>query len=667
MDLLNEKINGLPLTPGVYIMRDRTGNVIYVGKAVVLKNRVRQYFMNKQTHPKVAAMVENVADFDYIITLSEKDALSLESNLIKKYKPKYNILLKDDKASPFIKIDLREKFPTIEVTRKVKKDGAKYFGPFMNGVYVWDIVAVIRSAYGMRTCPKKLHQNARECLNYHIGLCLAPCTGRVDKETYDKAVHQVMAFLSGRDDAASALIEQKMNQAAQNEQFEQAIYYRDKLNMLAKMKERTLANLNGVLDLDAFAYASSGEYGCVSVCIVRGGKMMGVKNFIIPDVSLSETEAVEGFMRQYYAGANVDLPPQICVAFEREGGALEEFLFSLKGVKTEIVTPKIGTKHKLLETALGNAEDYLEKSAEKTKRDRDMTLNAAGKLAEILGIASARRMECYDISNISGVDKVASMVVFIDGAPSKSDYRRFKIKTVEGANDFMSMNEVIRRRFARAANKDDKFSELPDLVVIDGGKGQLSAAYSAMNSEGFDVPMVGLAKREEEVFTVFDEKPIVLSKASFPLKLLQRIRDEAHRFAITYHRNLRAKRYGSRLEDIQGVGEVKRRILLRAFGSVEQIKQAAVEELRAVTGIDARTAANVFAYFHPEDCEAENAAIESGAAVTTGGEADAQTSESLAEADFSTAPDAAPDDREAEELANAAVKKINAGGEQTDL
>ena len=287
MSLLEEKIKGLPLNPGVYIMRDKNGDVIYVGKAVVLKNRVSQYFQSSKKHPKVQAMVDNVADFDYIITLSEKDALSLENNLIKKYKPKYNILLKDDKTSPFIKIDMREEFPTVEVTRKVKKDGARYFGPYMNGIYVWDIVAVIRSAYGMRTCPKKLKKGGRECLNYHIGLCSAPCTGRISKEEYARIVHSVTEFLMGRDDTATALIEEKMNKAAENEQFEQAIFYRDKLNMLSLLKERNLGDLSGVVSLDAFAHASNGEYGCVSVCLVRGGKMMGVRNFVIPDVSLS--------------------------------------------------------------------------------------------------------------------------------------------------------------------------------------------------------------------------------------------------------------------------------------------------------------------------------------------------------------------------------------------
>lgn len=607
MELLEEKINGLPLDPGVYIMRDKSGDVIYVGKAVVLKNRVRQYFKREQKHPKVRAMVENVADFDYIITLSEKDALLLENNLIKKYKPKYNILLKDDKTSPFIKIDLREEYPTVEVTRRVKKDGARYFGPFLSGVNVWDIVAVIRSAYGMRTCPKKLKKNTRECLNYHIGLCTAPCTKRIDKADYDRVVHSVTEFLAGRDDTARGLIEQKMQRAAENEQFEQAIYYRDKLNMLDKMKERTLADLTGVLSLDAYAYASNGEYGCVSVCIVRGGKMMGVKNFVIPDVSLSEREAVEEFMRQYYGGSNVDLPPQICVPFEREsdekGDVLAEYLAALKGGSTQIVTPKIGSKKKLIDTAYSNAEDYLSKSTEKTKREYDMTEGAAKKLAEILGLKSARRMECYDISNISGVDKVASMVVFINGRAENSEYRRFKIKTVEGANDFMSMNEVIRRRFARAASGDVKFGSLPDLVVIDGGKGQLSAAYSAANSEGFDVPMVSLAEREEEIFTVFDEQPLLLDKSSYPLRLMQRIRDEAHRFAITYHRNLRAKRYRSRLEDIPNIGNVRRAALLKTFGTLENIKAASEEELASVNGMDARSAASVYSFFHGKQAD----------------------------------------------------------------
>lgn len=328
---------------------------------------------------------------------------------------------------------------------------------------------------------------------------------------------------------------------------------------------------------------------------------MGVRNFVIPDVSLSERDAIEGFMRQYYLSSNVDLPPQICVPFDsggEESDTLEQYLSSVKGCKTEIVTAKIGIKRKLIDTALENAEDYLVKSSEKVKREKDMTSGAAARLAEILGLKSARRMECYDISNISGVDKVASMVVFIDGKSQPSEYRRFKIKTVEGANDFMSMNEVIRRRFARAGESDSKFDSLPDLVVIDGGKGQLSAAYAAAMSEGYDVPMVGLAKREEEIFTVFDDEPIVLGKASYPLRLLQRIRDEAHRFAITYHRNLRSKRYRSRLEDIPNIGDKRRAVLLKRYKNLDNMKMASEEELASLDGMDARAAANVYKFLH---------------------------------------------------------------------
>lgn len=603
MSLLEEKIKGLPDCSGVYIMRDFRGEVIYVGKAVILSRRVRSYFQNGKKHPKVQAMADVVADFDYIITLCEKDALTLENNLIKKYKPKYNILLKDDKTSPFIKIDLSEKFPTIEVTRKVKKDGAKYFGPYLNGINVWDIVAVIKSAYGVRACPKKLGSKKRECLNYHIGLCFAPCIGRIDENSYAEKVKSAIDFLNGKDSTAGEILEEKMLRAAESEQFEQAIFYREKLEMLKRMKERTIGSFTEIFDLDAFAFVGGDEYACISVCIVRGGNMMGVKNFVISDTLPSESESIESFIRQYYSGSNTDLPREIALPFDREddGGALKEYLFSLKGVNTVFVAPKKGVKKKLLETAKKNAEDYLFKAAEKTKREHDMTVGAATRLAEILGLKSVRRMECYDISNISGVDKVASMAVFIDGKKASGEYRRFKIRTVEGANDFMSMNETIRRRFSRAKDGDGKFSELPDLIVIDGGKSQLSAAYGAMSSEGFDVPMIGLAKREEEVFTVFDNAPIILPKSSYPLKLLQRIRDEAHRYAITYHRNLRSKRYRSRLEDIKGIGAVRRAALLKKYGSLENMREASIAELASVDGMDTPAAESVYAFLHSEE------------------------------------------------------------------
>ena len=594
-DILKEKLAGLPDSPGVYIMKDRTGAIIYVGKAVVLKNRVRQYFFHTQKQVKVQAMVDNVADFEYIMTLSERDALALEANLIKKHKPRYNILLKDDKASPYIRIDLKEQYPTVEVTRKVRRDGAKYFGPYFNGIGVWDVVGIIRSAYRMRTCPKKFKKGARECLNYHIDLCLAPCCGHVTPEEYREVVERVMAFLSGRDDTPAKLIEQKMIEAAKKEEFERAIYYRDRLDMLSRMKERTLADLGTVTDIDAFNYVTNGALSAISVTVVRAGKLMGVRNYMVTDVALSAEEAIASFVLQYYGALNVEVPEEICFPVHTDVAALEEYLYSLSRIKTEITFPQRGTRKKLIDMALKNARDYLEKNADKEKRKHDNTVGAAALLAEILQLDGIRRMECYDISNISGVDKVASQVVFINGEASNADYRRFKIKTVEGSNDFASMAEVIRRRFARLRDGDEKFDELPDLIVIDGGKGQLSAAYTAMRGEGYDVPMVGLAKREEEIFTVFDERPIVLPRDNVALKLMQRIRDEAHRFAITYHRSLRAKRYYSELESIRGVGAAKREKLLKVF-KYKEIKTATVEQLAEV--VDRTTAENVFAFYH---------------------------------------------------------------------
>ena len=598
-ELLNEKIKSLPENSGVYIMKNAAGEIIYIGKAVVLRNRVRQYFNNSPKLPKVQAMVDNVADFDYIITLSEKDALTLEANLVKKHKPKYNILLKDDKHSPYIKIDMSAEFPAVEITRKLKKDGAKYFGPYFNGINVRDVVSIIKTAYGMRTCsPRmKVNKNSRECLDYFIELCCAPCTGRISKEDYAEIVNKVTDFLSGKDDTAEKLIEQRMNRAAQNEDFERAITYRNQLGVLKKLNERTVANLGNISDLDLFGYTSDGAGAAVSVCIVRGGKMMGVKNFYVTDAGLGYADTLSAFLGQYYR-KDTFIPPEICLPDVIESAAaLGESLGLLSGKKTEITFPKIGVKKSLLKCAEQNATDFLSKSSADYKRKNDMTSGACERLAEILGIKSAHRMECYDISNISGVDKVSSQAVFINGAPSKEDYRKYRIKTVEGANDFASMEETLSRRFARAKSGDGKFTDLPDLIVIDGGKGQLSFAHEAMTRLGYDIPMVGLAKREEEIFTVGSSEPIVLSKSDNALKLLQRIRDEAHRFAITYHRTLRKTRYVSMLEKIPLVGPTKAKILLAAFPDFNDITEADETALAAIDGIDKAAARSIAEYF----------------------------------------------------------------------
>lgn len=588
---LEEKIKNLPTDPGVYIMRNAGGEIIYIGKAVVLKNRVRQYFQHSEKPPKVQAMVDNIADFDYIITLSEKDALTLEATLINKHKPYYNILLKDDKHSPYIKIDLSVSYPTIEITRKYKRDGAKYFGPYFNGISVKEVADVIRSAYNMRTCAKKLGKRTRPCLNYDIGLCKAPCMGYVTPEEYAEIVDNVMKFLSGYDNAATALIKQKMDNAAANEQFERAILYRNRLDMLKKLKERTIANLGSITDIDAFAYARDGDDIGISVAVIRGSKLIGMKNFLLPTSYDTLTEKFIQFVMQYYMGG--EIPDEICLPEEFDCEPVRDcFNVIDPSGRTKPTFPQKGQRKKLVETARANAGDYLSKNREKNKREYDMTVGACKELAKILGLKSARRMECYDISNISGVDKVASGVVFVDGKPDKNEYRRYKIKTVEGANDFASMAEVIRRRFGKMTS-----ANRPDLIVVDGGKGQLSSAYEVMRECGEDIPMVGLAKREEEIFLVGVPDPIVLDHSSYPLRLMQRIRDEAHRFAITYHRNLRAKRYGSELEKIDGVGAVRRRALLKAFGSVKEIREAPLAALEAVAGIDAKTARAVYEYF----------------------------------------------------------------------
>lgn len=584
---LKEKLNGLPDKPGVYIMYDKKGTVIYVGKAVILSRRVRQYFNNSPKQAKVAAMVASVETFEYIITLSEKDALSLEANLIRKYKPYYNILLKDDKASPYIRIDHRQDFPTIEVTRRLKKDGAKYFGPYMNGIRVWDIVAIIRSCYAIRTCKKSMPKKI--CLNYHLGLCSGPCESRVTKEQYSAQLEKVYAFLGGKEDSAYKIIEKKMMDAAAMEQFEAAIGYRNQLEMLNLLKKRNIADLGKVVDIDAFSYSFSGFYGAASVNIIRGGKMMGVRNYTISDASLDEHETLLSFIGQYYSGS-VDIPDEVCLPFVAHDG-FAQYLSMLKGSSVEVVCPQKGAKKRLVDMAEKNSADFLEKSVETEKHRHDTTVGASERLREILGLDVLHRMECYDISHVSGTDKVASGVVFVDGAPSRSDYRRYKIKTVEGSDDFACMSEVVSRRITRGKDENN----LPDLIVIDGGKGQLSSSMDAMRSKGVNIPMVSLAERDEEIFVPQKKDPIVLAKDDYALRLLQRIRDEAHRFAITYHRNLRAKRMVKSYESIAGVGEVRRKLLQKHF-SPEELKNATVEDIVAV-GIDKRTAQNIVEHF----------------------------------------------------------------------
>ena len=599
------KISMLPEDPGVYVMLDADGNVIYVGKAKVLKNRVKQYFYSNKKPEKVAAMVSNIADFYYIITTSEIDALSLENNLIKKYKPHYNILLKDDKTYPYIKVNLKDKFPAFSVTRKIRRDGAKYFGPFMGGVNAKDTLEIINTAFTVRTCDVKIDPDKprKECLEYHIGRCLAPCAGLVDEKTYAERVRGAVDFLSGADEDVEKLLTEKMTKFAGLEEFELALSYRDKLKMLEKIKLKRITALNKFVDMDIIGVADNGLYAAVNALFVRGGRMQGGKSFSLEDASDGDGERIRGFITGYYT-KGAEIPDEILVCSEIEdAAAVEEYLKTTYGKSVRISVPQKGVKKQLFDMAKKNAEDYLEKEIDKIKHKDDMTVEACRRLKEILSLKRyPRRMECYDISHISGVDKVGSMVVFVDGEPDKDSYRRFRIKTVEGNNDFACLKEVLKRRLDKLkSDEKDKFPR-PDLIIIDGGKGQLSSVKAVFDEEGCDIDLISLAKREEEIFTIFSNEPIVLSHRDYCLKTLQRIRDEAHRFAITYHRQTHVRRnLASELKEIDGIGDKKRKALVDKFGGIENIKRASEDELAETEGIGKALAKTIKEYFNDNE------------------------------------------------------------------
>ncbi len=598
MDVIREKLKLLPENPGVYIMLDAYGNVIYVGKARVLKNRVRQYFHNSTKPEKVMKMVENVADFNYIITGSEIDALALENNLIKKYKPKYNILLKDDKTYPYIKVDMREKFPNFSITRKIKKDGSRYFGPFMGGINCRDILDILQLTYCVRLCHTQIGAKKRECLNYHIGRCTAPCANLVSEEDYAKQVKAALSFLDGDYKAAEKQLSEKMLKAASDENFELALDYRNKLSMLSKLDAKRITSLNRAIDADIIAYTTNNLYSAVNVLVTRKGIMQGGNSFALDEAHLSDGEAVTAFIVQYYS--NHEVPAEIIVEDFCEKELIQNYFREKFSKTVEVTLAKQGVKAQLLKMAQRNASDFLEKSVDKIKHRDDMTVNACRRLREILGLKKyPRRMECYDISDISGVDKVGSMVVFIDGEADRSGYRRFKVKTVEGANDFASLQEVLIRRLKKLGTDEEERFPRPDLIIIDGGKGQLSAVneiFARLNVA--DIELISLAKREEEVFTPDSDESIKIPRRDYALKMLQRIRDEAHRFAITYFRNLHSKRnLESVLCEIEGVGKVKRLALMKKFSSLDKIMSATASELAETEGIGEKLAENIKKYF----------------------------------------------------------------------
>ena len=570
-------------------MLDAGGQIIYVGKAKNLKNRVRQYFFNGVKTEKVMAMVRNIADFYYIIVPTEIDALSLENNLIKKHKPRYNILLKDDKTYPYIKIDLKSVFPTFTITRKIKKDGAKYFGPFMGGINVHETLELINLLYDMRPCDKVLStaKPIKPCLNYHIKKCTAPCALFEDEKSYGERVKAAVAFMSGEIGGAEKVLKEKMLAAATAEQFELALRYKQAINSLDKIKLRRITSLNKFLSADIIAYRADGIYSVVNLLVVRGGRMLGSRNFSFESAAASPAEALSEFILRYYKKGE-EIPDEIITAEEIEGeDAFTEYFKKEFNKSVQISQAKQGVRKQLADMAAVNAEEHLSVAVDRIKHKDDMTVKACEALKEKLNLSRyPKRMECYDISHVSGTDRVGSMVVFIDGEPAREEYRRFKIKTFLGNDDFKSLQEVLSRRIDRLKTDAEKFPK-PDLIIIDGGKGQLSSVKEIFDGKGVrDIDLISLAKREEEIFLPDISEPVVLSHRDYCLKMLQRIRDEAHRFAITFHRTLRGKRaLSSVLDGVKGLGKVKATAVLERFKDISGLVSATKEEIMQVGGI----------------------------------------------------------------------------------
>ncbi len=606
--LIQEKLKLLPDKPGVYLMHDEEGQVIYVGKASSLKNRVRSYFRpNPGDSPRVEAMVSKIADLEWIITDSEVEALILELNLIKKHRPKYNIRLVDDKHYPYLKLTVNEKYPRIVVTRSMKKDGARYFGPYTRSGAMNETLRLLRKIFPLRTCSDEtLARQTRPCLNAHIKRCLAPCTNQVTPEVYQDMVRDIILFLEGKQEDLIKTLEAKMNQAAENMEFERAAELRDQINAVRQIMVKQKIISAEMSNQDVIAMARGQGESCVQIFFIREGKLLGRDHFFLQGTDeMSRSEVITAFVEQYYSRAS-EIPQEILLQEEVIGkGLLERWLTESKGKRVYLRTPKRGEKLKLVEMVAKNALMTLEEEELTRQKKQMMTKEAVLELQRELALKKPPfRIECYDISNVQGTNSVGSMVVFENGEPKTSDYRRFQIKTVEGPNDFASLQEVLARRFKRAraeteeGKQEPKFAKLPDLIIIDGGKGQLSSAREVMRRLGVDdIPTFALAKEEELLFTESRSEPIVLPKNSPSLYLVQRVRDEAHRFAVSYHRRLRGKRaYKSILDEVPGIGPKRKKALLKAFGSLKGIREASLEELIQVEGMTRPAAENLLEY-----------------------------------------------------------------------
>ena len=597
-DIIAEKLKFLPDRPGVYLMKNRRGQIIYVGKAIKLKNRVRQYFQSSRNHSaKTLALVSHIEDLETIITANELEALILECNLIKKHHPKYNIMLRDDKTYPYLKLTLNEDYPRLITTRRVVKDGSRYFGPYTSGTAMKETLNLLRRLFPLRTCK---HLGERPCLEYHIKRCPAPCAGFVDKETYKEMVRSVCWFLEGKTEEIETALTEKMQQLAQKLEFELAGKIRDQLAAIRQITEKQKI-LTDTGDMDAVGMASSPLGTCMQVFFVRNGKILGRNQFLLTgNEDDSGENCLSAFFKQYYNDA-VFIPKEILLPIDIEETALlEKWLLETKKAKAKIIVPKRGVKKDIVQMANENAAKYLHDQESRLRDNQARNIGAVYDLQKYLNLTKPPlRMECFDISHIQGSETVASMVVFQDGKPDKESYRRFKINSTEGKpDDFMSMREVTMRRYGKATAED-----MPDLIIIDGGKGQLSSALEIIRGAGhMTVPVVGLAKQFEYIFTEYSPEPVILPRQSDALYLVQQIRDEAHRFAITYHRKLRTKRNKvSLLDNIAGVGAKRRKALFDRFENIGNIKNATVEELSSVPGISENIAKSIYNFFRTHE------------------------------------------------------------------
>lgn len=612
---IDEELKKLPDEPGVYIMKDEKGEIIYVGKAINLKKRVRQYFQSSRNNsPKVNAMVRHIREFEYIIVDNEVEALILEANLIKKHKPKYNILLRDDKQYPYIKIT-NEKYPRVIKTRKVQKDGAKYFGPYPSAYAVNDTLDIIRNLYPIRTCKinfDKSDKKYRPCLNYYIGRCLGPCRGDVDHDKYMEMIDEIIMFLSGKEDKLIEIIEERMKRASENLDFESAAKYRDQINSLKLILEKQKVVSSNMLDQDIIGMARGVEEVCIQVFFIRSGKIVGREHFILSDTFEEDRkEILSSFIKQFYLGTAY-VPKEILIEEEIEDmDAISKWLSEKRGNKVTIRVPKRGEKSQLMEMVKKNAMDMLNQYGDRLLREKEKNEKTLMRLQDILGLDEMpNRIEAYDISNISGIYSVGSMVVFENGTPKKSDYRRFRIKSTTTPDDYKSMKEILKRRFTRGLREREivedsqisleGFSLFPDLIMIDGGKGQVNAALEVLEELNLKIPVCGLVKDDfhKTRGIIYNNKEIQLDKDSLEFKFIYRIQEEAHRFAISYHRSLRSKEMlKSELDDIKGIGQKRKAALLKHFKSVDNIKKASVEELAQVDGMNKKIAEELYNYF----------------------------------------------------------------------